>query len=80
MRKFRAGILQNNDLPWRCWDDEAQTRTRPMVWGETLIPAGVYAEYDPEGNPVGDPIYFQWTALLPTDVQLPDWITETTAI
>ena len=78
MRTFRAISLQTSDLPWKSWDDTERTRTRDEVWGVSLIPCAVYPSYDEEGSGVGDPLYYEWTALLDPAIALPDWITEVT--
>jgi hypothetical protein len=85
MRTFRASSLQDNALPWKCWDDTEHTRTRDEVWGVTLVPSPIYASYakDEDGfeQPVGEILYYEWSALLdPSDTPLPEWITETTPI
>jgi hypothetical protein len=51
------------------------------VWGVNIIPSPVYASYakDESGfeQPVGEPLYYEWSALLdPADTPLPNWITE----
>jgi hypothetical protein len=44
-----------------------------------LGPSPVYASFDSEGTPVGEPLYYEWQALLdPADTPLPSWITEVT--
>ena len=79
MRIFTANSLRDASfIPWRCWDDTEQTRTRDEVWGETLVPTPKYDSYDENGFGVGEPIYYQWTALLEPEYALPDWITEIT--
>jgi hypothetical protein len=79
MRIFRATTLQDAGyIPWQSWDDTEHTRTRDEVWGVTIIPTPKYAEYDERGSGIGDPIYFEWAALLPPEYPLPDWITEVT--
>ena len=78
MRTFRATTLQDaSDLPWLGMNPSP---CRP-VWGVNIIPSPVYASYakDEEGfeQPVGEPLYYEWSALLdPADTPLPDWITE----
>jgi hypothetical protein len=79
MRTFRASLIQNNNLPWKNWDDTEHTRTRDEVWGVTLVPRPFYESLDEEGNGVGEPLYYEWTALLAPEVALPDWITEVTS-
>lgn len=77
MRKFRATTLQDASyLPW-VFELPAIPTAIP-VWGESLKPWPVYAEYDANGEGVGEPLYYEWCALLDGDVQLPDWITEVT--
>jgi hypothetical protein len=51
------------------------------VWGVNIVPSPVYASYakDESGfkQPVGEPLYYEWSALLdPADTPLPAWITE----
>lgn len=76
MRTFRASSLQDHTLPWKSWDDTEHTRTRDEVWGVTLIPSPVYATYDENYIGQGEPLYYEWNALLDPDIALPDWITE----
>jgi len=81
MRTFTATTLQYNDLPW-CWEIPAIASNKP-VWGINIVPTPVYASYTKDENgfstPVGDPIFYTWSALLdPADTELPSWITETT--
>lgn len=75
-RTFRATQLQANDLPWYQQQGEGSV---PSVWGLTLVPRPFYDSYDEEGNGVGEPLYYEWTALLAPEVALPDWITEVTS-
>jgi hypothetical protein len=65
MPRYRATALQNNSLPWFCWDTTTGSGTRPMEWGVTLIPT----PNDPE-----DPTEWTWSAMLPEGTQLPAWI------
>lgn len=79
-RSFRATELQDNDLKWLQQQGNAFV---PAIWGVTLIPSPVYASYytEVEGfpTPVGEPLYYEWQALLdPAETPLPDWITEVT--
>jgi hypothetical protein len=77
-RSFRATELQDNNLKWL---QQQGNDFVPAIWGVTLIPSPVYASYakDEEGfeQPVGEPLYYEWSALLdPADTPLPSWITE----
>jgi hypothetical protein len=82
MRTFKATILQDaSDLHWKCWDDTDHTRTRDEVWGVTLVPTPIYASRNENGQGIGEPIHYEWSALLdPSDTPLPEWITETTPV
>jgi hypothetical protein len=51
------------------------------VWGVNIIPTPVYASWSTDNDgvptPVGEPLYYEWSALLdPADTPLPAWITE----
>ena len=80
MRNFRATTLQDaSNLPWAC-QTPPETDCVP-VWGVNIVPTPVYASYakDESGfeQPVGEPLYYEWQALLdPADTPLPAWITE----
>jgi hypothetical protein len=76
MRTFRATALQDNTIPWKSWDDSPNTRIRDEVWGVTIIPCPVYASLDEHDNGVGEPLYYEWQALVDPEIALPDWITE----
>lgn len=80
MRTFRSSSLQDNTIPWKSWDDTEHTRTRDEVWGVTLIPSPIYESYTTDENgfkkPVGEPLYYEWYALLDPEIAFPDWITE----
>jgi hypothetical protein len=65
MPRYRATELQDNDLPWFCWDQTAANKTRPMQWGVTLVPT----PDDPK-----NPTYWEWSAMLPEGTELPTWI------
>ena len=65
MNTYRATELHDNDLSWYCWDQTDHTKTRPMQWGVTLVPSP---------NDMEDPTEWTWSALLPPDTELPDWI------
>jgi hypothetical protein len=65
MPRYRATTLQNNSLPWLCWDTTEGNKTRPMQWGVTLVPT----PDDPK-----NPTYWEWSAMLPEGTQLPTWI------
>lgn len=79
MRTFRSTTLQDaSELPWLWMNPTACS----PVWGVNIVPWPVYASYttDKDGFqiPVGEPLYYEWQALLdPADTPLPDWITET---
>lgn len=78
MRTFRATTLQDaSDLPW-LWMNPSPCRP---VWGVNIIPTPVYASwstnYEGFPAPVGEPLYYEWQALLdPAETPLPSWITE----
>jgi hypothetical protein len=80
MRNFRATTLQDaSDLPWVY--ELPPIPTAIPVWGVNIIPTPVYASYakDDSGfeQPVGEPLYYEWSALLdPADTPLPSWIAE----
>jgi hypothetical protein len=76
MRTFRSANTQDaSDLPWVY--EIPPVPTGIPVWGVNLGPSPVYASFDSEGTPVGEPLYYEWSALLdPADTPLPDWITE----
>ena len=82
MRTFRCETIQDaSDLPWVFQVPPIPTDI--PVWGVNIAPWPVYASYnyDQHGNrfPVGEPLYYEWEALLdPADTPLPNWITETT--
>jgi len=65
MPRYRATALQNNNLPWFCWDKTTGGGTRPMQWGVTLVPT----PDDPK-----NPTYWEWSAMLPEGTQIPTWI------
>jgi hypothetical protein len=65
MPRYRATALQDNSLPWYCWDTTDGGKTRPMEWGVTLVPT----PDDPE-----DPTEWTWSAMLPEGITLPSWI------
>ena len=65
MNTYQATELHDNDLPWYCWDQTDNTKTRPMQWGVTLVPM----PNDPE-----NPTEWTWSAMLPEGVILPSWI------
>ena len=65
MNTYRATELHDNDLAWYCWDQTDHTKTRPMQWGVTLVPSP---------NDMEEPTEWTWSALLPPDTELPDWI------
>jgi hypothetical protein len=51
------------------------------VWGVNIVPSPVYASWSTDNDgfptPVGEPLYYEWSALLdPAETPLPDWITE----
>jgi hypothetical protein len=71
MTTYRATELHENDLPWSCWDQSDHSKTRPMEWGITLVPTPVYE--NPED--IDTFLYYEWKAILPDNVNLPDWIT-----
>jgi hypothetical protein len=66
MPRYRATALQNNNLPWFCWDTTEGGKTRPMQWGVTLVPTP---------NDLENPTEWTWSAMLPEGTQLPSWIT-----
>jgi len=76
MRTFRSANTQDaSDLPW-VYEIPPIPSGIP-VWGVNLGPSPVYASFDSEGTPVGEPLYYEWSALLdPADTPLPGWITE----
>jgi len=79
MRTFRATIVQDaSDLPWVY--ELPPVATAIPIWGVNIVPNPVHASYDEEEGsitPVGEPLYYEWQALLdPADTPLPDWITE----
>ena len=84
MRIFRATNLQDaSDLPWVY--ELPPIPTAIPVWGVNIQPWPVYSSYAPDENgfqtPVGNPLYYEWQALLdPAETPLPDWITETTPV
>ena len=84
MRIFRATNLQDaSDLPWVY--ELPPIPTAIPVWGLNIVPWPVYATYKTGENgfqtPVGNPLYYEWQALLdPAETPLPDWITETTPV
>lgn len=71
MTTYRATELHENDLPWSCWDQSDHSKTRPMEWAVTLVPTPVYE--NPED--IDTFLYYEWKAILPDNVNLPDWIT-----
>jgi len=76
-RTFRATTLQDaSSIPWKGWNDTEHTTIRDEFWGVTIIPWPVYSSYDENEVGVGQPLYYEWTALLNPEVALPNWITE----
>jgi len=73
MTRYRATELQDNALPWFCWDQTATDKTRPMEWGVTLVPTPIFDEYE-DGIGIGDPTHYEWSAMLPEGITLPEWI------
>jgi hypothetical protein len=65
MNTYQATELHDNDLPWYCWDQTDNTKTRQMQWGITLVPT----PNDPE-----DPTEWTWSTMLPEETILPSWI------
>lgn len=79
VRKFRATTIQDaSSLPWKCWNDTEKTTIRDEIWGVTLNPCPIYASLDENQVGVGEPLYYEWYALLDPEIALPDWITEVT--
>ena len=82
MRTFSAIALQDaSSLPW-CWELPAIQNNKP-IWGVNIVPIPIYASYSTDENgfqtPIGEPLSYEWSALLdPADTPLHDWITETT--
>ena len=80
MRTFRATTLQDaSDLPWVY--ELPPIPTAIPVWGVNIVPTPVYASWSTDNDgfptPVGEPLYYEWQALLdPADTPLPSWITE----
>jgi len=78
MRTFRAKTLQDaSSIPWVF--ELPPIPTAIPVWGESLKPYPVFSEYDLNEEGVGEPLYYEWKALLTDpEIALPDWITEVT--
>jgi hypothetical protein len=77
MRKFRATTLQDGStVPWVF--ELPPIPTAIPVWGVNIVPQAIYASYDENYIGQGEPLYYEWNALLAPEVALPDWITEVT--
>lgn len=72
MTKFRAITLQDNDIPWFCWDQtDDHSKTRAMEWGKTLVPSPVHLDPEDQESAIA---YYEWSAIIPEGTVLPDWI------
>ena len=84
MRTFNCKTIQDaSGLPWVYQIPPIATDI--PLWGINIVPWPVYESYnyDEHGNryPIGEPLYFEWEALLdPSETTLPNWITETTPV
>jgi hypothetical protein len=76
MRTFRSTNLQDaSDLPWVY--ELPPIPTAIPAWGVNITPTPHYASYIHGNVGVGEPLYYEWQALLdPAETPLPAWITE----
>jgi hypothetical protein len=76
MRTFLSLTLQDASfIPW-VWSPNGIVNV-PAIWGINIQPKAIYKSFDENGKGQGEPLYYEWSALLdPADTPLPSWITE----